>query len=188
MCHELPVIEKGKSGKGRRGILRILPGLDMYGSEHCVPGLCHLLQYRYILCRKRALICVIQHKSLRHIFIPVHAAPEVGKGCALLKWQIHQLKIRLCRIRSLKALIAHIFRVREESHFLFGGQDHKPLFPFRFTVPDTCIQQKVRVSMPLELPGYPQAVNVHIALRLHGRPCVFCRDIFNEAFSTDIAF
>ena len=27
--------------------------------------------------------------------------------------------------------------VREESHFLFGGQDHKPLFPLRFTVADT---------------------------------------------------
>ena len=35
----------------------------------------------------------------------------------------------------------------------------KPLFSFLFTVLDARFQQQVRVSMPLELPGYPQAVN-----------------------------
>ena len=71
-------------------------------------------------------------------------------------------QIRLCRIRCLKALIAHIFRVREESHLFPGGQDNKPLFSFLFTVLDICIQQQVRVSMTLELSGYPQAVDVYI--------------------------
>lgn len=97
--------------------------------------------------------------------MPAHAIPEMRKGNIPLKGQIHQFKIRLCRIRCLKSLMPHILRVREESHFLFGGQDHKPLFPFRFTVAGTSIQQEVRVSMPLELPGYPQTVNVHVALR-----------------------
>ena len=82
-------------------------------------------------------------------------------------------QIRLCRIRCLKSLIAHILWVREESHFLFGGQDHKPLFPFRFTVAGTSIQQEVRVSMPLELPGYPPAADVYIALCFYGSPFVF---------------
>lgn len=38
----------------------------------------------------------------------------------LPKAKVHQLEIRLCRIRCLKALIAHILWIREESHFLFG--------------------------------------------------------------------
>ena len=137
---------------------------------------------------KGALVCVIQHKSFRHIFLPAHAITETEKGSVLFKKQIHQLKIRLRCIRCLKSLITHILRVREESHFLLGGQDYKPLFPFRFTVFDTSIQQEVRVSMPLELPGYPQTGDVHIALRQDGRPCIFRRDILNEAFPPDIAF
>jgi len=48
MGYKLPVIEKRKGGKGRRGILRILSGPDMYGLKRNVPGLCHLLQYRYM--------------------------------------------------------------------------------------------------------------------------------------------
>ncbi len=71
-------------------------------------------------------------------------------------------QIRLCRIRCLKSLIAHILWSGEESHFLFGGQNRKPLFPFLFTVFDERFKQEGRVSMPLELSGYPQAVDVYI--------------------------
>ena len=74
MCHKLPVIKKGKGCKGRRASLRILSGLDMDRLKHGVPGLCHLLQYWYILRRKRALVCVILLRLLKidifnsHIF------------------------------------------------------------------------------------------------------------------------
>ncbi len=112
-------------------------------------------------CRKGTLVCVIQYKSFWYIFLPAYVITETGKGSVLSKRQIHQLKIRIRYIRCLKSLITHILWVREESHFLFRGQDHKPLFPFRFTVAGTSIQQKVRVSMPLELLGYPQAVDVY---------------------------
>lgn len=188
MGHKLPVIKKEKSRKRRGRILCILSGLDMYGMKLRIPVFCHALQYRYILRRKRTLFCVIQYKSLWHIFLPMHGIPKTGKRNTILKRQIHKPKIRFCCVLYLKSLIAYIIRVREESLFLFRGQGNKRLFSLRFTVLNTRIQQKVRVSISFKLPGYPQAVNVHIARRLDGRPCVFRGDILNETFSPDVAF
>ena len=42
--------------------------------------------------------------------------------------------------------------------------------------------------MSLQLPGYPEAVDVHIALRLHGGPGVFRGYVLDKAFSPDIGF
>lgn len=175
MGHKLPVIKKEKSCKRRGRILCILSGLDMYGMKLRIPVFCHALQYRYILRRKRTLFCVIQYKSLWHIFLPMHGIPKTGKRNTILKRQIHKLKIRFCCVLYLKSLIAYIIRVRDESLFLFRGQGNKRLFSLRFTVLNTRIQQKVRVSISFKLPGYPQAVNVYTAFRLDGYPCVFHR-------------
>ena len=41
--------------------------------------------------------------------------------------------------------------------------------------------------MPLELSGHPQAVDIHVPVRLNGSPGVLGGDVLNKAFPPDIA-
>ena len=153
MGHKLPVIEKGKMCKGRRGILRILLWSGYVRTETLrswplpsPPVSVHTFAVKGIdLCNTAQI-------PPAYLLMPAHAVPEAGKRCALLKGQVHQLKIGLCRIRCLKALYSPYISGQRGIPSFFGGQDYKPFFPFALLSSIHASSRRFEYPCPLNCP------------------------------------
>jgi len=62
-------------------------------------------------------------------------------------------------------------------------QNTNAVFALRLGIPKAFFQQFARIAVPFQGAGDPQAVDVQIACRFNGHPCVFCRDVLDKAFA-----
>ena len=109
---------------------------------------------------------------------------ELGRRSVRGKRQVHQRDAAVGHIRRGKALMRQKPGVGQKFALApLGRQNTHSLTPLRPGIVDASGQQFFRVAVAFQRPGDPEAVDVQTALRLHGQPGVFRRDVFNKAFA-----
>ena len=141
------------------------------------------LQNRHIFGVKRTLAGVVQDISFFVNVRMLRAFLELWFLRIFVKRQIPQLYSVIRLVTDSKSFVFEEPGICKEGFLLRSSKNAQPFTPLFLAVFDTGFQKVCGIPMSLEGAGHPQAVNVHIPIRIDRNPGVLRRYVLDKTLA-----
>ena len=131
-------------------------------------------------------------KDLKDCGINMNFAPvldlafESRGGSALIKGHVQQLELGIGRIGDLETFVLQKLRIGKKRHLLRRRQHRNAELSLLFRVGDASCEQFVCITLAFVLPRYPEAIDMHVAIRFDRTPRLFGGDVLDEHLAAHI--
>lgn len=188
MSEELSVSKQRIRGDRRGRTLGSLFVGDMNRLEWNIVFFRRLPHPRNPIVCKRALIGVVEHEPVFVHRGMLGAFLEFWQLRILFKRQGHEIDAAIGYVGYLETFVGQELRVGKELSFAPLGRENANAFaPLLFGVSDAFAQQITGMPMTFQRTSHPQTVDINPSVSIDRHPCVFRRNIFDEAFASFLA-
>ena len=161
---------------------------DVNGFQFDVVRFGGFLHPRNPVTGKGTLVGVVEDKAFVVDFRMFGARFEFRRRGVFVKGQEHQRNAAVGRVRRCETFVFQKLSICQKFPFsAVGGKDAKSLFPLFFGVADALVQKVVGIAVTFQSTGDPQTVDIKVAVRLNGNPCVFRRNVLDKALAALLA-